>query len=234
MSIRLPLGADVILARNGFTVPGKLFLQGYTSIGVMADYRPGYAGWQYNATTIAACEALSAAVIKYLTGKTYGANLLLHMAESETDRSFGTYFRAWCAAHGHTITYTGGIDVGVVFGGETLHDYDALLLGQGAMYGILDETDALDEYLATQGAVWGGTVSTDPWTRYGFEETGRLTSVGGPNYLRYFECDKLGGGAFGELVVTTSNVHLGTNTMGGTATSYLNDAGDEAIGIWES
>jgi hypothetical protein len=232
MSTRLPLGADVILARNGFTVPGKLFLQGYTSIGIMADYRSGYAGWQYNATTIAACEALSSAVIKYLTGKTYGANLLLHMDEAITTGSFGTYFRAWCATNGHAITYTGGIDVGSAFGGETLHDYDALLLGEGAMYSTLDETDALDEYLATKGAVWGGTISTNPWTRYGFSKTGTLTSVGAPNYLRYFDCDKLGG-TFGELVVTTANVHLGTNTMGGTAHGYLNDADDEAIGIWE-
>lgn len=232
MSVRLPLGADVILARNGLTVPGKLFLQGYTSIGIMADYRPGYAGWQYNATTIAACEALSAAVIQYVTGKTYGANLLLHMDEAITNGSFATYFRAWCAANGHTITYTGGIDVGVVFGGETLHDYDALLLGQPAMYSPLDETAALDAYLAARGAVWGGTSGiANPWERYGFTTTATLTPVSAP-YLRYFSCDKLGG-TYGEFAATTANVHLGTNTMGGTATGYLNDAGDEAVGIWE-
>jgi hypothetical protein len=92
----------------------------------------------------------------------------------------------------------------------------------------------VDAYLQSGHAVVAPLWDSTTWSRYGaIGGTGYQPGAAPPDYMRpAFSCSPFGAGTFQYGVYSSPYVKLGTNTQGGSAETYPNGSGNDAVLLW--
>lgn len=228
--VRWPVGFVGALARNGRSIEGRAIFA--TSVEWTRDYRSGYIGYDYNATTKDEHDLTLAAALAWLCQSAGSVNVLICQPDpTPAGYDFGAQFQAGLGRLGHSFQLTGGTG----FGSYDPTDFDAVLCESRSPWA---NDAAVDAFLDANGKLWStynSGASSTLWERYGFKQSGFQTnSNSGASWLRAFTCAPWGAGTYRTTLFwdVARTYNAGDKTRPGTSTLITNDLGQGNYGLW--
>jgi hypothetical protein len=230
MSIRLPVGADVTQARNGYVeVPPPEHSGRIASISGpfwISNNRypsyPGYDGFDDPTEYRDQSDVLLQAAVQWLTTLDTGAHILVCWASPNP--RFGVDVQGGLGRLGHTFDASGSAGLN----GFDPTNYDCVFCG------VLDGADiaTIDDYLDYGGAVLTYADIAYPlaWSRYGWKAATPYQDR--PTYQKDVECAPFGAATYTYVLYTDPQLATETKTRPGTTTFYANVDDEDVIALW--